>query len=162
MPFNKVRYVFVAPTYSRVITRCLRKRKILFFIRLITTSAEEIDKNGWFHTGDVGQWLPNGSLRIIDRKKNIFKLAQGEYVAAEYLETVYLRSPYVASIFVYGDSLKNYLVAVVVPDFDVLTPAAAAIGVTGSPQELCNNEKVKSMVFENLIKIGSEANVRRI
>lgn len=134
-------------------------------------SAEEIDRDGWFHTGDVGQWLPNGSLRIIDRKKNIFKLAQGklylflsscclgEYVAAEYLETVYLRSPYVASIFVYGDSLKNYLVAVVVPDFDVLTPAAAAIGVTGTPAELCQNEKVKNMVFDSLIKIGSEANV---
>lgn len=79
-------------------------------------TAGTIEPSGWMHTGDIGRWNPNGTLSIIDRKKNMFKLAQGEYVASEKIEGVYARSMYVGQIFVYGNSYKSFLIGVVSPD----------------------------------------------
>lgn len=50
--------------------------------------------------------LQNGTLKIVDRKKHIFKLAQGEYIAPEKIENIYMRSDAVAQVFVHGDSLQ--------------------------------------------------------
>jgi len=79
-------------------------------------TAECLTDDGWFKTGDIGRWNPNGTLSIIDRKKNIFKLSQGEYIAAEKIEAVYSKSSIVGQIFVYGNSFKSFVLAVVVPD----------------------------------------------
>lgn len=61
--------------------------------------------DGWLMSGDVGIIMPNGSVKIIDRAKNIFKLAQGEYIAPEKLENVYIQSPFIQMLHVHGDSL---------------------------------------------------------
>lgn len=71
-------------------------------------TAEAIDPEGWHHTGDIGMWLPNGTLRIIDRRKHIFKLSQGEYIVPEKIENIYMLSQYVNQVFVYGESLKVF------------------------------------------------------
>ena len=83
--------------------------------------TKEALHDGWLWSGDVGVVLPNGCIRIVDRAKNIFKLAQGEYIAPEKLENVYIQSPYIQQIFVHGESLESYLVSIIVPDFHEIT-----------------------------------------
>jgi len=83
-------------------------------------TAEMLDEDGFVHTGDVGVLYPNGSVKILDRSKNIFKLSQGEYIAPEKLENIYIQSNYISQCLVYGNSLKDYAVAVVVVDPETL------------------------------------------
>ena len=77
-------------------------------------TAKAIDEDGWFHTGDVAKINSKGRISIIDRAKNFFKLAQGEYVTPEKIEGLYLsKFPYIAQLFVHGDSKESFLVGVV-------------------------------------------------
>jgi long-chain acyl-CoA synthetase len=81
-------------------------------------TSEAFDAQGWLKTGDVALIYPNGSAKIIDRSKNIFKLSQGEYIAPEKLENIFSLSPLIAQTFIYGDSLRSCTVAVIVPELD--------------------------------------------
>uniref|UniRef100_A0A667Z2Z5 Long-chain-fatty-acid--CoA ligase n=1 Tax=Myripristis murdjan TaxID=586833 RepID=A0A667Z2Z5_9TELE len=124
-------------------------------------TKETIDADGWVHTGDIGKWLPNGTLKIVDRKKHIFKLAQGEYIAPEKIENIYVRSDAVAQVFVHGDSLQACLVAVVVPDPDFLSGwAKKTLGLEGSYLELCGQPEVKAAILEDLVRLGKEGGLK--
>ena len=83
-------------------------------------TKEAIDDEGWLHSGDIGMIIPEhgNAVRIVDRVKNIFKLQQGEYVSPEKVENIFETCKYVEQIFVYGNSLKNYLVCIVHPKKD--------------------------------------------
>ncbi|CAG9539002.1 unnamed protein product [Cercopithifilaria johnstoni] len=83
-------------------------------------TSKTVDQEGWLHTGDIGMWLPNGSLRIIDRKNTLFKLAQADFVSPEQIENVYLQHPLVKQIFVYGSTMHAYLIAIAVVDVEKL------------------------------------------
>ncbi len=107
------------------------KGSILFkgYFRNEKATKESIDDEGWFHTGDIGRLLPvNNGLKIIDRRKEIFKLSQGEYIAPGKLESAYGKSKFVLSIFVYGNSYKSYLIAVIVPNKENVLEFLKTIG----------------------------------
>eukprot|EP00878_Enallax_costatus_P000737 GHUV01000851.1.p1 GENE.GHUV01000851.1~~GHUV01000851.1.p1 ORF type:complete len:760 (+),score=146.74 GHUV01000851.1:92-2281(+) len=125
-----------------------------------TQTAEVLDTDAWLHTGDVGLWLPGGRLKIIDRKKNIFKLAQGEYIAPEKIENVYMRSPLVLQAFVYGDSLMPQLVAVVVPDPETLLPWARERNLPQDMPSLCREKAVIQAIMHSLNQEGKAAQLR--
>ncbi|KAK3697774.1 hypothetical protein QZH41_010322 [Actinostola sp. cb2023] len=120
-------------------------------------TAETIDQDGWLHTGDVGEFLENGTLRIIDRSKHIFKLAQGEYVAPEKIEIICIRSHYVDQIFIHGEGLKSYVIAVVVPDEEGLIQLARQLRIEGDRKFLCKNQEIRKAIFDDIIKKTKEA-----
>eukprot|EP00063_Salmo_salar_P089734 XP_014064569.1 PREDICTED: long-chain-fatty-acid--CoA ligase 1-like isoform X1 [Salmo salar] len=123
-------------------------------------TKEALDQDGWLHTGDIGKWLPNGILKIVDRKKHIFKLAQGEYVAPEKVENIYIRSDPVAQIFVHGDSLQACLVGIVVPDPDFLPGWAKKKGIEGSYLEMCASKELKNAILEDILRLGKEGGLK--
>lgn len=115
-----------------------------------------LDDEGWVHSGDIGKFDEYGRLHIIDRRKNIFKLSQGEYVAAERIECILTKSPFIAQIYVEGNGMKNCVVAVVVPDMEVLIPWARENSIKGAegPVELAAHPDVKEHLMKEIQKFG--------
>ncbi|KAJ6393544.1 hypothetical protein OIU77_022894 [Salix suchowensis] len=122
--------------------------------------TKEVLIDGWFHTGDIGEWQPDGSMKIIDRKKNIFKLSQGEYVAVENLENIYSLVSDIDSIWVYGSSFESYLVAVANPNQQALEHWAQEHGISGDFKSLCENLEAKKFILGELTKIGKEKKLK--
>nr|ACL54548.1 unknown [Zea mays] len=139
---------------------CLRGHTMFSGYYKRPSLTEEVFSDGWFHTGDIGEWQSNGTMKIIDRKKNIFKLSQGEYVAVEVLERAYLQSPLVASVWVYGNSFESFLVAVAVPERQALEEWAAANSKAGDFAELCADPKARTYVRDQLNQTGKKLGLR--
>ncbi|PKU68467.1 long chain acyl-CoA synthetase 6, peroxisomal-like [Dendrobium catenatum] len=124
-------------------------------------TKEIVDEEGWLHTGDIGLWLPGGRLKIIDRKKNIFKLAQGEYIAPEKIENVYAKCKFIAQCFVYGDSFKSCLVAVVAVEPEILKMWAATERIQyDSLEQLCSDPRARAAVLAEMDEVGKQAQLR--
>jgi len=114
-------------------------------------TKESIDEDGWLHSGDIGVIIPpRNCLRIVDRRKNIFKLSQGEYIAPDKLEQAFKLARTVADIFVYGDSLKSCLVAIVQGDKKEFMQIAAEKGLTGEYEDLITTSEGKKVFLDDL------------
>jgi len=105
---------------------------------------EAIDKDGWFHTGDIGVMIDNRYLKITDRKKEIFKTSGGKFIAPQALENKFKESPFIEQLMVVGEN-KNFAAALVVPSFAHLRSWCELKGIQdGSNEELIKNPEVIS------------------
>jgi fatty acid CoA ligase FadD9 len=112
--------------------------------------AEKIDADGFYRSGDVMAEHGPDHLVFVDRRNNVIKLSQGEFVAISKLEALYARSPMIRQIYLYGTSERSFLLAVVVPTSDVveeLSPGGEGSG------------KVKAALRRSLLQIAEENNL---
>ncbi|XP_012235085.1 fatty acid CoA ligase Acsl3 isoform X1 [Linepithema humile] len=121
------------------------------------------DGRQWFRTGDIGEFHPDGSIKIIDRKKDLVKLQLGEYVSLGKVESELKTCPVVENICVYGDANKAYTVALVVPNQHYLDEIADTLGITEkrSLEELCSNPEIEKAVLQELVEQAKKCKLQR-
>jgi long-chain acyl-CoA synthetase len=107
-------------------------------------TAEAIDPEGWFHTGDIGQFDADGFLAITDRKKDLIVLAGGKKAAPQPIEQELKKSVYIALPIVLGDRHK-FLAALIVPNFDRLKEVAAERKIHYEPEFLDASPEIRSL-----------------
>jgi long-chain acyl-CoA synthetase len=108
----------------------------------------------WLRTGDVGKWV-NGGLVVVDRLRSIFKLAQGEYVAAEMVTLAYAGVEAVEQLFVYGDSGRICLVGVVIPRRAVIAKMQRKEALSDAEfAEACRSAELKAQILEQMTVEG--------
>jgi long-chain acyl-CoA synthetase len=117
-------------------------------------TREVFDPDGWFHTGDIGQFMSDGSLRIVDRMKNLVKLKGGEYIALEKMEMTYGNSSFVdavaGGICCYGDGDMDRPVAIMELNVVVAGNWAKERGMSDAPADLVKNPDLYKAVMEDL------------
>lgn len=118
-------------------------------------NPEETEKaltpDGWFKTGDIGEFDSNGHLRVFDRVKNLVKMQGGEYIALEKLEAVYRGAQSVANVMVHADPEYSRPIAIIFPNEKVLTEKAKDLGINEENlHEMHTNKKVVSHVLKEL------------
>ena len=128
-------------------------------------TKKAIDADGWFHTGDICSVDELGRFKIIDRRKNVLKLAQGEYVSPERIENAYLSQlGFLGTAYVHGDSHQSFLVAIlgVSPDLfshfasKVLGEKIAETDITRI-KEAASDKKVEKAVLKEMNKVAKNS-----
>ncbi|KAK2787583.1 long-chain fatty acid-CoA ligase [Emmonsiellopsis sp. PD_33] len=119
---------------------------------------EVITADGWFKTGDIGEWDQNGHLKVIDRKKSLVKTQNGEYIALEKLESVYASVGVVANICVYAAADRAKPMALVVPAEPALEKLARENGIKGQGLEgLAHDKRLRRIVLQDMQSVGRKA-----
>jgi long-chain acyl-CoA synthetase len=119
-------------------------------------TKEVFHEDGWFYTGDIGEFLPDGSLRIVDRKKNLVKLKGGEYIAIEKMEMVYGNSDFVdavaGGICCYGDGDMDRPVALMQLNEHYAMNWAKDNGISGDFKQIRESKELYDAVMKDLNK----------
>ena len=115
-----------------------------------------IDEEGWFHTGDVGEWDADGFLRITDRLKDLIKTSGGKYVAPQHIEGILIQDNFVEQACVIGDRRK-YCTVLIVPSFDQLEKWAQENNIAFKDRkELIEKPEVVKLIKKALDNVNKE------
>jgi long-chain acyl-CoA synthetase len=118
-------------------------------------TEEAIDRDGWFHTGDIGTFINDKYLKITDRKKEIFKISSGKYIAPQVIESKLKESMFIDQVMVIGENQK-FASALITPDFQFLHKWASDENILfRDNEELISN----TLVFARYQKEVSEMNL---
>ena len=113
-------------------------------------TAEVIDADNWFHTGDIGLIDEDGFVKITDRKKNIIVLSNGKNVAPQPIESELVQSPFMSQIMLIGNERKN-LAALIVPNFDALKAWASENGIeTDDLSAMLQTREVQQLIQRDI------------
>jgi len=128
------------------------------YYKLPDKTAEEYDKDGWFHSGDIGQFTSDGVIQIVDRKKNLIKLRGGEYVQIESMEVAFGQSPFVSAVCVVANGDLDTPLAIVNADDNCLKKWAAENDTHYDDlQELADKKDTREAVVKSMVKEGKES-----
>ncbi len=121
----------------------------------LEAETREALRDGWFHTGDIGELDPDGFLRITDRKKDLIKTAGGKYVAPQPIENELKQSPYIQGAVLVGDR-QRFVVALLVPNFAALEQYAAEQGIAAASRgELLAAPQVRALFDAEIEKVNA-------
>ena len=122
------------------------------YYKLPEKTAETIDSEGWFHTGDIGTMVDGKFLKITDRKKEIFKTSGGKYIIPQVMENKFKESRFIEQLIVVGEGQK-FPSALIVPNFPFLKDWAErkSIDLKGkSNEEIINNERIIARIQQEI------------
>jgi len=127
-------------------------------------TKEALSDDGWLMTGDIGQWNADGTLSIIDRKKNLVKLSGGEYIALEKLETTYSACNLLMKICLHADPDAKQPMAIAFPNEKNLRSAAKEHGFADNEdlRTLCEDDRVRQLVLDELNSIGKKSKFKQM
>lgn len=127
-------------------------------------------EKGWFSTGDIGEWTASGALKIIDRKKNLVKTQNGEYIALEKLESIYRSNKYVLNICCYADETKVKPVGIVLPNEAQVKELIYELGLDKNVKsasdveisDFLNNKKLCHALTKSILETGKSGGLTGI
>jgi long-chain acyl-CoA synthetase len=170
---NKIMFGTVGPVLKDVQVRIAEDGEILTkgpnqmvgYYKEPKLTEEAIDKDGWFHTGDIGTIIDGMYLKITDRKKEIFKISSGKYIAPQVIENKLKESMFIEQVMVIGENQK-FASALIVPDFQFLHNWASIHHISfRDNEELISNPSVfaryQKEVSEMNLNLGDHEKIKR-
>lgn len=133
---------------------CKGPNVMLGYYKEPALTAEAIDKDNWFHTGDIGEFVDGKFLKITDRKKEIFKTSGGKFIVPQKIENKLKESPFIEQALVIGENQK-FAAALIVPAYAYVKEWAAKKGIIlGSHEEFVASKEVRDRIREEIDEVN--------